>query len=182
MDNIVDRTKLSGEEIEILTFKAELDEELEINADEMKDVIVEQAIQADQLLRKLGYLEDDIARMESEQLRTIQFYQDKIQKIGKKVALVESYLFNYAKSVEDKTIELPFGVLRKRKSTNKLWPTDEVLVAFSKKNQIPVKLKETPIKNELTSYIKETGEVPDGYEESEKTSITVKTSRITRGE
>lgn len=144
--------------------------------------VLNETIQADQLCKKLGYIEDKIESLEREQMRSSQFYQDRINKKAKRVAYIEALLLNYANNQEEKTIKLPFGTLSKRKSTKKLWPEDTVLIDFSKSNHIPIRIKEAPNKLEISKYITETGEMPEGYDEKETTSFSVKTNKLMRGE
>ena len=75
-----------------------------------------------------------------------------------------------------KTVKTPNGTLKMTTRTRKEFGEDLDLIKFSYDNQIPTLVTERPNKKAIASYIKETGNSPQGYNEKTETTFSLKTN------
>ena len=144
--------------------------ELGIASEEVSSLTLDTQVQADRLLKLIGKMESAIVELEDEAYNAEQFYKTEIAKRKDRIGQISFYLESYLMTSEKKTIKLPNGCLSIRKWSKVGWPDNDVLLAFSKVNNISVRVKpeeQAPDKRELLKYIKKTGEVPEGYVESD---------------
>jgi len=126
---------------------------------------------------KIAELEGDIEELRDNSAAAQQFWGLKIEKKQKQIEFFADQIHHLQNALEKKTIDTPHGTAKMTSRVKKTWPDNETLLKFSKDNGLTVneKLTVTPIKKEIADFIKNGGEIPEGYMEEEVTNFTWKT-------
>ncbi len=167
------------------TFLDELLEEVEQKEDQQKEVYV------DLLLIQIKNLQDEITTNFNNADKEIEIIKNwalsKNTVLQERINLIEKQLEQFARSSDKKTIDLPNGILKVRKSPDKAEVVDLELF-LSKANAdlvtvIPEQIK--PNLKNIKNFIKMTTKVPDGVrviEGKEEFSYTIKSEDKDAGE
>lgn len=167
------------------TFLDELLEEVELKEDQQTEVFI------DLLLLRIKSLQDEIADNFSNADKEIEIIKNwalsKNTVLQERINLIEKQLEQFARSSEKKTIDLPNGILKVRKSPDKA-EIEDLELFLSKANAdlvtvIPEQIK--PNLKNIKNFIKMTTKVPDGVkviEGKEEFSYTIKTEDKDAGE
>lgn len=151
-----------------------------ILVEEDETPIVEQHIQADRLLWKIHKMQSEIESIEVAMQGSAEFYQRKIEKIQENIKYLEIGLNGFITATGQKTVQLPNGTMRLRKTRKTQYPEDTVLIAFCNQYGISTRVKESPDKKAIQAYIQETGEIPEGYEEEDNVNFTYSLNDINK--
>jgi|TARA_R110001606_G_scaffold383587_1_gene545938 hypothetical protein len=143
-----------------------------------KDNIVD--IHVDQILWMIGKLEGEIADIQQKQVESKEFYDRRIDAIQNQInyrsALLESFMQGQFRNNDKKTSKMPNGTLKLTTRLSRKFGDDDTLIKYSYDNDLPTRVSEKPDKKAIIEHIKNTGDVPDGYEEEEETSFSFKTN------
>jgi len=137
-------------------------------------------VHIDRMLYKVGKLEREIEKIEDSIIESKEFYERRIDAIKKQIHARELMMESYAMSQLEngiKTTKLPNGTLRIVNRVKKTLPDDDILLKYSYANSIATKVVKKPDKKSIFEYIKETGDVPDGYDETDVVSFSFKTNK-----
>lgn len=151
-----------------------LKEEADIDLPEDGEIIDINDLKADGFLRIIKWIENEIAHFEDQKKQMASFYDGKIEAKRRQINFLTRSTYIRMDAMDKKTWSLPTGTYRRTIRTSPIWTDDESLVAFSKEQGIITKVIEKPVKKEIKSFIKETGIVPDGYEEETKVTFSYK--------
>ena len=155
--------------------------EIEVNRANTEALpVIEQSIQADRILCKIGQIQANIDDYKKQMQLAVDFYKAKVEREERKMEFLKMGLRTYAEGTGNKTTELPNGTLRLRSSKRPTYPDLTTLLKFSHENGIQTTVDEKPNKKAILEYIKETGDAPDGFEFDEKQTFSV--SPITKNE
>ena len=167
------------------TFLDELLEEVELKEDQQKEVYV------DLLLIQIKNLQDEITKNFNNADKEIEIIKNwalsKNTVLQERINLIEKQLEQFIRESNKKTIDLPNGVLKVRKSPDKAEVVNLDLF-LSKANAdlvtvIPEQIK--PNLKNIKSFIKMTTKVPEGVrvvEGKEEFSYSIKTEETNAGE
>lgn len=167
------------------TFLDELLEEVELKEDQQSEVFI------DLLLLRIKTLNEEIADNFSNADKEIEIIKSwalsKNTVLQERINLIEKQLEQFIRESNKKTIDLPNGVLKVRKSPDKAEVVDLELF-LSKANAefvtvVPEQIK--PNLKNIKSFIKMTTKVPDGVrviEGKEEFSYSIKTEETNAGE
>ena len=143
-----------------------------------KDNIVD--IHVDQILWMIGKLEGEIADIQHKQVESKEFYDRRIDAIQNQInyrsALLESFMQGQLRNNDKKTSKMPNGTLKLTTRLSRKFGDEDTLIKYSYANDLPTRVTEKPDKKAIIEHIKNTGDVPDGYEEEEETSFSFKTN------
>tara|TARA_R110000787_G_scaffold229595_2_gene337148 strand:- start:26 stop:529 length:504 start_codon:yes stop_codon:yes gene_type:complete len=143
-----------------------------------KDNIVD--IHVDQILWMIGKLEGEIAEIQHKQVESKEFYDRRIDSIQNQInyrsALLESFMQGQFRNNDKKTSKMPNGTLKLTTRLSRKFGDDDTLIKYSYANDLPTRVLEKPDKKAIIEHIKNTGDVPDGYEEEEEVSFSFKTN------
>ena len=137
---------------------------------------VQTQVDATRALMHIREIEEEIEQIKDSWGQHNQFFRQRIEQKERQIGFWKGKLEAFLEAQGSKTLALPSGTLKFRNTPRVSWPSDEDLIAFSKENGIPTRMKETPDKNELKEFIKETGNYPHGYHVENETSFYVTTS------
>lgn len=118
-------------------------------------------MQIAELNQKIEY----ISAVAQKEINIIQnWLYNKSEAIQKRISYLESYLEQFMKTNNLKTIDLPHGILKMRKSPDRVEITDIDVFLRNAKNDfiriIPEEIK--PDLNKIKAFIKKTGVIPEG--------------------
>ena len=167
------------------TFLDELLEEVEQKEDQQTEVFI------DLLLLRIKTLQEEIADNFSNADKEIVIIKNwalsKNTVLQERINLIEKQLEQFARSSDKKTIDLPNGILKVRKSPDKAEVVDLDLFLQKATNDlitvIPEQIK--PNLKNIKNFIKMTTKVPDGVrviEGKEEFSYSIKTEETNAGE
>lgn len=125
------------------------------------------------LLSKRKKLEDKISYNDEMITKNTEFWNNKTESVKKSMIWIDEHIKHYIKNSNKKTLDLPNGIIRKRVTQTCEYPTNDIMLEFAKKNHIQYIITEKPNKKNILKYIKETGEIPEGFKSFDKTSITI---------
>jgi len=161
-------TKLEGVEIDTLNNILKKYDANDIDLDENPD----SHLRADRILYLLDKIKKEIRDDENQKLEAITFWDDRIEKKIKNSAYLEEMLEYYMSQNEKKTIKLPNGTLRVRKSKKFNYPDADVLLEFSHFRKLETNITEKPNLKVIKEYITNTGDHPDGLVVEENSSFS----------
>ena len=166
-------------------FLDELLEEVEQKEDQQTEVFI------DLLLLRIKSLQEEIADNFSNADKEIEIIKNwalsKNTVLQERINLIEKQLEQFARSSDKKTIDLPNGILKIRKSPDKA-EVENLELFLSKANAelvsvVPEQIK--PNLKNIKNYIKMTTKVPEGVrviEGKEEFSYVIKTEETNAGE
>ena len=144
-------------------------EELDNEVGELNDM---SDVHADQILWKIGALNAQIDSMKKSQQESVEFYNRRMEAMQKQIDRRSSLLEDLIRSKNSlndsvKTMKVPNGTIRLTSNTKKYFPSDEETIKYCEENKIEGGIKTTrkPVKKAILEYIKNTGIIPEGYEE-----------------
>ena len=147
----------------------------EIKDDKYGDVHV------DQILWKIGQIEDEIKELENKKIDSIEFYDRRIESVKKQLnyreEILNGYMNHQYQNTDKKTANLPNGILKLTTRTTRAFGEDQTLFDYSYKNNIATRVTEKPDKKAIVEHIKKTGEFPKDYEEKRQTKFSYKTTK-----
>ena len=167
------------------TFLDELLEEVELKEDQQKEVYV------DLLLIQIKNLQDEITKNFNNADKEIEIIKSwalsKNTVLQERINLIENQLEQFIRESNKKTIDLPNGILKIRKSPDKA-EVENLELFLSKANAelvsvVPEQIK--PNLKNIKNYIKMTTKVPEGVrviEGKEEFSYVIKTEETNAGE
>ena len=166
-----------------MTFIDELLAEAEIK--EKEERLEMSRLKADQILATLEVLEQnaaDVNKLADTEISIVEEYrQVELQKIEKKASWLAYQLEQYIRSTEEKTINLPHGVIKLRLGRDKIEITDmDKFVPFAQRKNLLRHIPESfePDMSKVYQYVKSTGVIPQGVM---LTQATTKFSYTTKG-
>jgi len=135
------------------------------------------SITVTQWLRAIGALGNKIQRYKEQRDEAKHYYAMKIQKAEMAIEYIEGKILGFLRFRNVRNIATPIGTAYIIRSTTKLWSDDEEKLVQWVKENCPVALRQkTAIdKKAVSDYIKETGNIPPGYEEQQRDSIGIRT-------
>jgi hypothetical protein len=127
-------------------------------------------IAIDKAFRAMRYYEDLATNKKLERDALIQeysaYYDKKVVYCQARIEHHKASIAAYLASVEKNSVATPSGSAHFRTSTKVTWPEKETLLAWAKATGKPnlIRTKEEVVLKEAGAYVKETGDVPPGYE------------------
>ena len=146
--------------------------DLEELAEEVSDINDMSEVHTDQILWKIGNLNQKMEYIKRSQQESVDFYNRRIEALQKQIdiraKLLEDLMRDKNSSDDSlKTIKVPNGTIRLTSTTKRIFPSDDEMIKYCEENKIEGGIKSTkkPVKKAILDYIKNTGDIPDGYEE-----------------
>ena len=146
--------------------------ELEELDSEVSDVNEMGEVHADQILWKIRDLNSRIDDIKRSQRESVEFYNRRMESLQKQIDIRAKLLEDLmrdknASNNSLKTIKVPNGTIRLTSTTKRIFPSDDEMIQYCEENKIEggVKTTKKPVKKAILEYIKNTGDIPDGYEE-----------------
>lgn len=161
-------TKLEGVEIDTLNNILKKYDANDIDIEENPD----SHLRADRILYLLDKIAKEIHDDEDHRLEAITFWDDRIESKIKNSAYLGEMLEYYMSQNKQKTLKLPNGTLRVRKSKKFNYPDADILLEFSKMRKLETNITEKPNLKVLKEYITNTGDHPDGLVIEESSSFS----------
>mgnify|MGYP003152689861 CR=1 FL=1 len=148
----------------------EQDKLIEMYEDEIKanptDAIV------DDILWKIKKTTVELCELRKRRDDARDFYEKKEWKIKERLEKLSQIVENYIRNTDRKTVDTPNGIARLRSVKKIRWDNvmDDELIRFSLANDI--EMLKRPKKSAILTYIKQTGDAPEWFEEYTDTSFS----------
>lgn len=155
-----------------------------LKEDELKEQQQSEAY-CDLILIQIAELKQKIENLHAAAQKEIDIIQNwlnnKSEAIQKRISFLESYLEQFMRTNNLKTLDLPHGILKIRKSPDRVEIADLDIFIRNARNElirvIPEEIK--PDLNKIKAFIKKTGVIPEGVkfiEGEEQFSYKIKTN------
>ena len=120
-------------------------------------------------------LERDIEQLEMQNRESIAFYQHRKEICQERAESLKRQILSYLQATNRRNIATPAGTAYQRVVTSKLWPPDEDLLSWCTRN-VPeaVRVRSEVDKRIVAEHVKTTGNIPDGYAESQQVKLYIK--------
>jgi len=117
-------------------------------------------------------IEKLIAQLDKQDAESCQFYADRKASAQARIDFVKASIQAFLRHHDLQRLATPNGTAYFRSIITKQWPADEVLMAWAQAH-LPeaIRLRREPDRKAISEHIKTTGEVPEGYQESEETRL-----------
>lgn len=131
-------------------------------------------------LRRIKMIEDQALSLQRQKKTALDWYDARAAKMQARIDREEQELLNYLKETGQSSVATPEGTAIATTRTAIAWPDDGLLLAWAKEQQqlgnakTLVNVKESPNKPGIKTYIKNTGCIPEGYAETQNTSLSVR--------
>lgn len=106
-----------------------------------------------------------------------EWYQRRIIQCESRIEHHKADLHAYMIVMDKSSVATPVGTVIRSNKPKAVWPEDLVLVDWAKRSGLAatcIRTTEAPDKKAIAAHIKETGEIPEGYTEQERTSISIR--------
>ncbi len=117
-------------------------------------------------------LEKMVEQYDQQDAESRQFYAERKSSAQARIDFVKASIQAFLRHHDLQRLATPNGTAYFRSITTKLWPADEVLLAWAQVH-LPdaVRLRREPDKKAIGEHIKTTGNTPEGYDEREETRL-----------
>jgi len=118
-------------------------------------------------------IEAHISQLEKQDAESRKFYADRKAAAQERIDFVKAGIQAFLRHNNLQRLATPNGTAYFRSCTLKVWPADEVLLAWAQAH-LPeaIRLRREPDKKAISAHIASTGEMPpDGYYECEETRL-----------
>lgn len=121
-------------------------------------------------------LYEEIERYKQLKKEAVEFYDQKIAALEKQIEFHRRSIKNYLVNTGQKNLATPRGTVYVTQKERVEWPSDDVLIDFSVKQGIPVRVKEivSPDKVAIKKFIEDTHVRPDGLVTTTELTLGVK--------
>ncbi len=117
-------------------------------------------------------IEKLIAQYDTQDAESRKFYCDRKAAAQGRIDFVKAGIQAFLRYHDLQRLATPNGTAYFRSTTLKQWPADEVLLAWAQAH-LPeaIRLRREPDKKAIGEHIKTTGDIPEGYHESEEARL-----------
>jgi hypothetical protein len=119
-------------------------------------------------------IDDRIMELRNLRKQHVDFYDEEIQKLEDQQEFLLHQVEVFLENTHRSNIKTPVGTVSRVSRSRIDWPSNEVLLAWSREKGLAVRVTEAPDKKAIEAFIKDTGELPPGAERIDYTTLSVR--------